>query len=56
MMVPASEDVIIISGVLWFGGFLISLPEITGAVVSVVVVVVSTVKVVTERVLLTFPA
>jgi len=37
VMVHASEDVIIISGVLSFGGFLISFAEITGAVVSVVV-------------------
>ena len=37
MMVPASEDVIIISGVLSFGGVVIVLPEIPGAVVSVVV-------------------
>ena len=37
MMVPASEDVIIIFGVLSFGGFCISLTEIPGAVVSVVV-------------------
>ena len=35
MMVPASEDVIIISGVLSFGGVVIVLPEITGGVVSV---------------------
>ena len=35
--VPASEDVIIKSGVLSFVGVGIVLPEITGAVVSVVV-------------------
>ena len=35
--VPASEDVIIKSGVLSFVGVVISQPEITGAVVSVVV-------------------
>jgi hypothetical protein len=35
--VPASEDVIIKSGVLSFVGDVISHPEITGAVVSVVV-------------------
>jgi len=35
VMVPASEDVIIISGVLSFGGVVIVLPEITGGVVSV---------------------
>ena len=43
-MVPASEDVIIISGVLSFGGFLISFAEITGAVVSVVVLSVEVVS------------
>ena len=35
VMVPASEDVIIKSGVLSFVGVVISQPEITGAVVSV---------------------
>ena len=44
MMVPASEDVIIKSGVLSFVGVLISLPEITGAVVSVVVLSVEVVS------------
>ena len=37
MMVPASEDVIIKSGVLFFVGVGRVLPEISGAVVSIVV-------------------
>ena len=55
MMVPASEDVIIKSGVLSFVGVGRVLPEIPGAVVSVVVLsveVVSSVVVSSEVVVL----
>ena len=49
MMVPASEDEIINSGVVSFVGVVIVLPEITGAVVSTI-----NDAIVSE--LLTFPA
>ena len=49
MMVPASEDEIIKSGVVSFVGVVIVLPEITGAVVS-------TINDVIVSELLTFPA
>ena len=44
VMVPASEDVIIKSGVVSLVGVLISLPETPGAVVSVVVLSVEVVS------------